>query len=245
MALRLGNASRIIGPAVFADDWSELRALAECNPGSPALVDTFDGPGSPLQAGSEATYNTWASATPVICFAPIDPNLKRRMGDAGMTLAAHLPAGVEDRLDTIHTAILESIDLHCANRLRERVWQSARPFAAEALSGALDLAVGPCPVSELAERLGTSERTLRYRCQANRIPSPKRLLSLARIFTVQRLADWSRQPDGAVAVALGFSHPANYRRLTGSVLGLSQAALRRCGSHDYVARTIIQVLTHS
>lgn len=241
--LRLGNVGRIIGPAAFTASWSELRAMAECNPGSPALVDTFHGPGCPFDAASDATSGTWGRATPVICFSPLDPDLVRRVNEAGMTLAGHLRPGVDDKPHTINATIVRSIDIQCALGLRRRVRQSAPPFAAEALGHALDLAFAPCAVSELAKRLGTPERTLRYRCRANRIPAPSRLLSLARIFTVQRLAEWSRQPYGAVAVALGFSHQANYRRRTRGVLGLTPTDLGRRGSHDYVARTIIERLS--
>ena len=242
-ALRLGNVGRVIGPAVFTAGWSELRALAERNPGSPALVDTFHGAGCPFDAASEATSGTWGRATPIICFSPPGPDLVRRMNEAGMTLASHLRPGVDDKPYTINATILRSIDIQCALGLRKRVRQSARPFTAESFGHALDLAFAPWPVSELAKRLGTAERTLRYRCRANRIPSPSRLLSLARIFTVQRLAEWSGQPYGAVAVALGFSHLANYRRRTRGVLGLTPTDLRRCGGHDYVARTIIDSLS--
>ena len=242
-ALRLGNASAVIGPVTYAEDWSSLRALAECNPGSPALVDTFGGPGSPLQAGAEGTSGTWTRATPVICFARKGRDLKRRMSRSGITVAAHLRPRVDDRPDAINAAILGGIDMQRALRLRQRVRQSAGPFAAEAFCHSLDLAFDRCPVADLAERFGTAERTLRYRCRADRIPSPLGLLSLARIFTVQRLADWSRRPYGAVAVALGFSHRANYRRLTRRVLGLTPTALRRRGSHDYVARIIIDRLS--
>lgn len=242
-ALRLGNASAIVGPAAFAEDWSELRTLAKGNPGSPALVDTFRGPGSPLRAGAEGAFSTWARATPVICFARKGHDLKRRMNRAGITVAAHLRPRVDDRPDAINAAILAGIDMQRTLRLRKRVRHSASPFAADAFGHALDLAFDRCPVSELAERLGTAERTLRYHCRANRTPSPLELLSLARIFTVQRLGDWSRRPYGAVAVALGFSHRANYRRLTRRVLGLTPTALRRRGSHDYVAPIIIDRLS--
>ena len=241
LALRLGTASRVIGPAIHAGGWRELGVLAAGHPGSPALVDTFDRPDrTPVPTGSGAPWNGALSRTPVICYAHPDPARERRLSRAGVTFAAHLRPGVDDDPVSIGAAILRSIDARSVRQLLLRIEEAARPGVAEIVGCALDLATEPSSVSDLAHRTGHTVRTLQRRCIRLGIPSPKSLLSLARIFTVQRLAEWSRQPHGAVAVTLGFSDRANYRRLVRRHFARTPTDLERSGGRDYVADTILK-----
>ena len=240
IALGFGTASRIIGPVTYADSWDELGSLAAQHPGSPAMVDTFQGNGSPTATDAEETWNGQLARTPVICYARPDPGRERQLSRTGITVAARLRPGVDDELGEINAAILSSIDAQCDRRLRERILQAAHPDTVEMMGYALDLATGPCSVSDIARQIERTERTLQRRCTILGIPSPKRLLSLARIFTVQRLAEWSGQPYGAVAVALGFSDRSNYRRLARGVFGRSPTEIERRGGHVYVADTILK-----
>ncbi len=239
VALEFGTASRIIGPVTFADSWDELGGLAAQYPGSPALVDTLHDNGSPAEPEASDTWNGQLTRTPVICYARLDPGLDRQLARTGITVAAHLMPGVDDELGAINTAILSSIDARCVHRLRDRICQAAHPDAIEILGYAIDLATGPCSVSDIARRVDRTERTLQRRCTVLGVPSPKKLLALARIFTVQRLAEWSGQPYGSVAVALGFSDRSNYRRLVRGVLGRTPTEISLCGGHVYVADTIV------
>ena len=109
-------------------------------------------------------------------------------------------------------------------------------------SAVLAIAVRRSTVRELAAALTRSQRSLRRHCTELCIPPPKRLLSLGRVFTVERLAEWSGQPAGAVALALGFSDYANYRRLVRNALaGAASPVPHRVGL-AYVRRFILQVL---
>lgn len=240
IALDFGTASRIIGPVTFADSWDELGGLAAQHPGSPALVDTFHGNGSPAESEATARWNGQLSRTPVICYASLNPGQEQQLNQNGLTVAAYLLPGADDELGAINTAILSSIDARCVCRLRQGIIQAAHPDAIEILGYALDLAIGPCYVSDIARRIHRTERTLQRRCTILGIPSPKRLLALARIFTVQRLAEWSCQPYGSVAVALGFSDRSNYRRLVRGVFGRTPTQIELCGGHGYVAETIVK-----
>ena len=76
-------------------------------------------------------------------------------------------------------------------------------------------------------------------CRA--FPCAKRLISLARVFTVERLAEWSRQPSGVVAVALRILEPLelpsagarDVRRAAVRGARAWRGALRRpCGLRD-------------
>ena len=240
IALRLGTASRIIGPVTYVNDWRELGTLAAHHPGSPALVDTFLSPnGDPRTARSDWCRSGRLARTPVICYGTIDAREERQLNRNGITFTACLSPGVNDDPRAIDAAILKSIDAQCVRRLRLRIERTAHPDTAEIVGCALDLSTGKCTVSDIARRIKRTARTLQRRCSLLGIPSPKRLLSLARIFTVQRLAEWSGQPYGAVAVALGFSDRSNYRRLVRGVFGRTPTEMARCGGHQYVAETIL------
>ncbi len=240
IALRFGTASRIIGPVTYVNDWQELGTVAAHHPGSPALVDTFPSAnGGPRTDQPDSCRNGWLSRTPIICYGRIGVRRERKLSSGGITFAASLRPGVDDDPGAIDAAILRSIDAQRVRRLRLRIDRTAHPDTAEIVGCALDLSTGNCTVPDVARRIRRTARTLQRRCSLLGIPSPKKLLSLARIFTVQRLGEWSGQPYGAVAVALGFSDRSNYRRLVRGVFGRTPTEMARCGGHQYVAQTIL------
>lgn len=242
LVLRIGNSSRVIGPVVFASNWRKLAELGEQHPGSPALVDPgLHDPREPLAAGSTGPGPHCWSATPLIHYSG-SSSAKQAPRVSGISFAARLRANVDDHLDAIDATILRCIDVQRVRGLLERVQHRADPFSHEVLRHALNLAIGYSSVPELAVRLRLTERTLQRRCTALAIPPPKALLSLARIFAVERLAEWSRQPSGAVAVALGFSHRANYRRLVRRHLGQIPSVIRKRGGTRHVEDIIVRTL---
>ena len=242
--LRLGNSSRVIGPVVFASSWRELAELGEQDPGSPALVDPgFRDTDEPLAGRVEETNPRRWSTTPLIHYAESSRG-KHAPAVSGVSFAARLHPDVDDQLDAIDATILRCIDVQRVRGLLERVRQSTDPFFHEVFRHALHLAVRSSTVAETAACLGLTERTLQRRCAAFAIPPPKTLLSLARVFAVERLAEWSRQPSGGVALALGFSHRANYRRLTRRYLGHIPSAIRERGGTRYVEDFIVRTLTN-
>lgn len=142
----------------------------------------------------------------------------------------------------LESAVLQAIDARRARRLlvelNGRAAEGVRRIAAQVLS----TAHRPCTVPDLAKSLGFSQSTLSRRCAALGLPGAKSLLSLARIFTVERLAEWSGQPSGAVAVALGFSDPSNYRRLVRRTLGGPPSAVREQGGARWLGQALLNVL---
>lgn len=240
VAVRLGASSKIVGQLALASDWRQLGHLAEQHPGSPAVIDTLpEGPGR-SRRGFGRTLADDPSSIPMICYAALDRATERQLDEGGIAVEAHMVPGVSDHFDAIDAAILRSIDAQHVHRLRERVGRTADPQAVELLDCALELAFGPCTVSDFAVRVGLNERALQRRCVALGTPSPRTLLSLARIYTVQRLSDWSRQPFGTVACALGFSASSNYRRLVRGLLQHPPSAIQQLGGGDYMARVIVE-----
>ena len=182
------------------------------------------------------------SSAPLICYGRLDPTDQRRLDEMDIPFAARLRPGVDDRFGAIDSAILQSIDVGRVQRLLERIEQNAHPDAYAIFSHTLARAIGPFTVPKVAADLGITERTLQRRCSALRIPSPKTLISRARVFTVERLAEWSRQPVGAVALALGFSDRSNYRQLVRRTLGAPPSVIRQRGGGDYAADAIVAAL---
>ena len=243
VAVRLGASSQVLGQVTLAADWRQLAELAALHPGSPALVDTFARGPQPFNGAFGTARTCDLSSLPVVCYAPLDRFCRRKLCQAGIAVEAHLLPGVNDDFDSIDAAIMRSIDAPRVHRLRERVSRAAHPAGFEIFDHALDLATDSCSVPELAARLGRTRRSVERCCAKLGIPSPKTLLSLVRIYTVQRLAEWSGQPSGAIARALGFSAPSNYRRLVRAILGRPPTVIQRLGGSDCVAQVILKHLS--
>lgn len=243
LVLRLGNSSRLIGPVVFASSWRELAELGGRHPGSPALVDPGFGGADELPAGRFDGSNPglWSN-TPLIHYAPGSRG-KRAPADSGASFVERLRPEVDDRIDVIDATILRCIDVRRVHCLVERLRNEADPLSHDVFRNALKLAPRHSRVAAISAALGLSERTLQRRCAAYGIPPPKTLLSLARVFAVERLAEWSGQPSGGVALALGFSHRANYRRLARRHFGHIPSAIRQRGGTCYVEEVIVRILT--
>ncbi len=244
-ALHSGNALRIIGPVVYASSWRELRDLTQRHPGSPAVVDPFFGATSnPFSGKRDYARADWSSV-PLICYAQVDARRRQRLEQAGIDFAARVRPGGSENLPVIDTAILRSIDAQRPARLLKRIDASAHKDTTTLFARALDHAIKPCSVVGLAASLHLTVRTLQRRSTSLAIPSPKSLISLARVFTVERLSEWSRQPAGAVAGALGFSDRSNYRRLVRRVFGAPPGRIRQRGGAKYIQDVIVRELDNS
>ncbi len=243
MAVHAGNASRIIGPVVFANSWLELADLAGGSPGSPVVVDPFFADYRETSSTKRLkAFRLRQPSTPLISYTRLNRMRHRQLANANIALPTRLQPGVNDDFATLDTIILRSIDAPRIQQLLDRVGQVWCTDACRVFRQALDLAIGPAVVPELAARLGMSTRTLNRHCTELGVRPPKTVLSLARVFTVERLVEWSRQPGGRVAVALGFSDRTNYRRLVRRTLGFPPTTLRSRGGTDYLVESFAQAL---
>ena len=228
---------------VFVASWEELAEQGDRHPGSPALVDLgfgdVDDPHSPPSTWASAY--SW-SATPLIHYAEEARPATWPIPSADHPYTAFLRAGVDDDLDTIDKTILRCIDVGTVRRLLERLQRCAHPLTHRMFYHALNLAIGTARVPAVAASLGLGERAFQRHSVRNGIPRPRAIIALARIFTVERLAAWSGQPSGAVALCLGFSAKANYRRLTRRRIGVSPTAIQERGGADYLEEVIIRRL---
>ena len=238
----MGDSARVIGPMIRAADWEELAELGKLHPGAPAVIDaTSERANGPSSANArQAVHRDWPD-TPLIHYGGTD-SAETTPASPAARFTARLRQGVDDDIASLDAAILRSIDARRVDQLLERVRRDAHPVAHRLLRHALHRSLGASTVLEAARGLALAQRTLYRRCNALGIPAPGAVLSLARIFAVERLTDWSRQPGGAVALALGFSHRANYRRLARRRVGVPPSVIRACGGADYMDEVIVQQL---
>lgn len=145
----------------------------------------------------------------------------------------------------LELAILQNIDLPRVHRLLARVKEQTPARASRIVRLFFQRAIEPCRVGKLAAELGCVERTLQRQCLHLGIPSPGKMRSLARVFTVTRLLHWSRKPLRSVALALGFSDDANCHRLLRQTLGGSPSRDMPLGEMNRVEKAILTALVAS
>lgn len=240
--LRIGDCSELIGPMIPAVDWEELAVLGERHPGAPAVVDATPERANGLSSVNWRQLGFWNWATTPLIHYGRSGSRKPSPACLGIPFRARLRRGLHDDIDSLDAAILRSIDAPRVDRLLERVQRNANPFAHRLLRHALDRSFGASTVREASNGLGLAKRTLYRRCTELGIPAPGTILSLVRIFTVERLSAWSRQPGSVVALALGFSHRANYRRLARQRVGIPPSVIRERGGAAYLEQVIVGCL---
>ena len=228
----------MIGPVLFSSDWQQLADLTQKNPGSPAVVSPNTwATGDLCRRSAVAVRQIRYSSTPLILYSGLRP--EPRANDLELSIAARLRLDIDDHPDAIERTILKCIDAQRGRRLLSRIEGCAPKTAHMVFRKLIDLAVEPCAVSDLATAVGLTIRVLQRRCSDDRLPSPKILVALARIFNVHRLAHWSRQPIGRVAMALGFSDRSNYRRLVRQTLCAPPSVIESRGGIGFVEKVIL------
>lgn len=221
----------------FASCWSDLRDLALRFDGAPAFVD-------PSHPSEKARRDPAARLQQA---APKCPLIRYGKGEAkslatNAEFVAHLTPGGNDSLVTIGSTALLAADYESVRSLLANLGKAAPVEAQELLESVVRRTVFPCTVGLLATSLGTSVAMVGRRCRAWRLPKPKTLVSLARLFHVQRLAAWSGRPPGAIALALGWSAYSNYARSVRREMGCKSSEVAERGGAAYVATRLIDAI---
>lgn len=240
--VRSGAAHGLVDGARFASGWRELGRLTREFPGSPAFVDTHHGAEGPSPSGM-LSFQREHPASPLIGYAAMDERRRAGLGAVRVPLVALLAPGSDDGLLRIASTVLLAADYDSVRRLTERlravVPREAHPLVERLIRRTVD----PCRVQQLAQHAGSCRRTLRRRCSAWGLASPRKLVALAKLFHVERLARWSGRPRGAVALALAYSDYANYKRAVRREFGRPPSAFGRSGGVDEVAARLLNVAT--
>lgn len=195
------------------------------------------GPASAVFGPVTLAWN-WDELHEMIRRCPRSPALTDRREPPPWPAPANLPlATLPDGVSgdsVVLSALVRAVTRPVVADSLRRVPAEARRIAALVLARAGE----PFTVASAAAELGVSRRTLVRRCAMLGLPSPKKLLSLARMLAVEQVADWSRQPAGAVAEVLGFPDSSSYRRLVRNAFGVPPSGLRRRGGAVHIAEAI-------
>lgn len=202
------------------------------------------GPISPIM-GPVVFARSWRELDELGAHHPASP----RVVDASFPEDPHSPSATAiqvdagDPLGVVGRTVLEAIDPERPRHLLARLRNHSAAEACRIMDHVLAQSFGPCRVPELAASLQLSHWALLRRCAALGIPTPRKLTDLGRIYTVERLAEWSERPSSVAAAAVGFLDPSNYRRAVRRALGAPPTVVRRMGGAAHVARVIVRTLT--
>lgn len=219
LTLKSSDIAAMIGPVVFASSWGELGTLAAEHPGSPAIVDpSLNGARAFSSPGRDQRLRHPDDAPALIAY-PCSAVQMRSASDERAVSATRIRQCDVGDIRALELAVLQNIDAQRVHQLLARAEVRTPAGASPILRHVFRRAVEPYRIGDLAADLGVTERTLQRWCRQLRIPPPKKLSALARVFTVARLLHWSKRSLSAVALALGFSNDANCHRLLVRVLG--------------------------
>lgn len=237
-----GAAHGVVEGVRFASGWRDLRDLALRFDGSPAFVDPSHPSAEARPAEARRDPAAWLQQA-----APKCPLIRYGKGesDSPATKAqfvARLTPGGNDSLVTIGSTALLAADYDSVRSLLANLGKAAPVEARELLESVVRRTLFPCTVGSLATSLGTSVAMVGRRCRAWGLPKPKTLVSLARLFHVQRLAAWSGRPPGAIALALGWSAYSNYARSVRREMGCKSSEVAEHGGAAYVAAKLIDAV---
>lgn len=232
--VRAGAVHGLVEGVHFASGWSDLRELALRFSGSPAFVDPSH-PSAEERRDPAAWLQRAAPECPLIRYGK--GGAKSPATDA--EFVARLTPGDNDSLVAVGTAVLLAANYDLVRSLLANLGKVAPVEARELLGSVVRRTVFPCTVGALATSLGTSVAMVGRRCRAWGLPKPKRLVLLARLFHVQRLAEWSGRPPGAIALALGYSAYSNYARCVRREMECTSSEVAQRGGAAYVAARLI------
>ncbi len=216
------------------DEYHDVQEIPDPDPGCP----------SARRSGVEQLrrFRAGLPACPIIGYGDPRGSWCRKSVRDGIGFVATLQRGVNDGPDAVRMALLRAADCDETERLLDRM----RDRLPNAMHGLLDAVMHEsltrCSVAELAATMGLAPRTLQRRCRAHRLPRPKRLLALALVFHVERLACWSGHRRGPTALALGFSDATDYTHLVKRTLGITPTEVARRGGPAHVAHVMLENL---
>ncbi len=240
--IRFGNIDRLVDGVYFATGWSDLRKHAARLPGCPVIADP--GCSDTGRSGIEElrALRTRLPSCPVIGHA--DPSececLKTTWEETGMV--AMLWRGVNDDPAAVRLAVLQATDREETESLLADLKERTSPDVHGVLEAMAHDSLMRRSVAGLSRTLGMTARTLERKCKAYGLPTPKRLLSLATVFHVERLARWSGHRRGPTALAIGFAEESQYTRFVKRVTGTTPSEVGRRGGPDYLRKVILNSL---
>ena len=233
-----GRLGGLLDGVWFASNWSELRHLVDRLAGCPTFLDAQSPDGDDWSANLKTLHEDFPDC-PIIAHGRADGPWFRGSLASAVECVAVLRRDVDDDPPHVRSAVLRASDHHETEFLLSRLRENTPRRIHRALGVVVHDTVEPCSVADLAARATLQPRTLRRWCEDSGLAAPHRLLSLARIYHVERLARWSHHGRGGVALAVGFTDASHYWRVVRRELGETPAEVGRRGGPDYVAEIIV------
>lgn len=208
--------------------WDALgRAMERVPPSAIVVVDPFaEGDGAAPSPRLQALLREMPSATVVPAF-PVTPETARYVEVlARWGVAEVIDVGREDTPLALRRR-LKMVQGRMAARLLERALPRSTPTRTRALLAvAADTAAAGGGSAELAQALGTTERTVLRWCRRADLPQPRRLLAWLRVLLAADMLDDPGRTLAAVARACGYSSDTALRNTLRTFLGSSPTELR-------------------
>ena len=238
LGVESGGLGGLLDGVWFASNWSELRRLVDRLAGCPTFLDAQSADGDDWSANLKTLHEDFPNC-PIIAHGRADGPWFRGTLARDVECVAVLRRNVDDDPPHVRSAALRAGDCHETEFLLSRLRERTPRRLHRVLRVVVRDTVEPCSVTDLAVRAELPPRTLRRWCEDSGLFAPHRLLALARIYHVERLARWSHHGRGAVALALGFADASQYWRVVRRELGETPGEIGRRGGPDYVAEVIV------
>jgi AraC-like DNA-binding protein len=214
---------------LWADNWRELNQIVRAEPVAAAVADLH------AEAGKDGVLRVFRFSrrfplTPLVVWGTMDGRELFRLGKAGAADVL-LSADTHDRVlvrEVLASVLRDGLGSIIDDRLLGRVHEEARELA----RFMADRVPDRVQVPEIGASFGMSVSTLERRCEGWGLPSPGRLLLWMRVLCGLR---WLLEPGRSVesvAVQLGYSSGAAFRRAIKATIGGRPTPLRNYSGFD-------------
>lgn len=208
---------------VWAANWRELTRVVKQEPAVAAVADLH------AERGKDGVLRIYRFAqryphTPILVWGDLDGRDLFRLGKAGAADVVPAPDTVNPDLlmELIGDATRDHLSVRLDGRLGARIGTEGRSLVAAAARGIPE----GIQVPDLAEMHGLSVSTLERRCQEWGLTTPGRILLWLRIvYGLSWLLEPGRSVE-SVAVQLGYSSGAAFRRAIKVTVGGKPTPLR-------------------
>jgi AraC-like DNA-binding protein len=228
--------------ATPVDDWDTIwPRLAETGPGVVLLVDPYARDGK-----ADARFWDLLERFPSLTLVAAMDVHPRRIVDLRRMAMAGLSETWNLRISYPHPLAASLLDSTCARPLKRGLEQHLSRFvsgnARIILRAAAEVAVRRGGAQELAGEFGVSRATVGTWCEAQALPSPRRLQLWMRVLLAAQLLQDAGRTIRDAAAACGYSTDRSLRRVMNQLLGSDTRSLRGNQPFQVAARVFNEEL---
>ncbi len=238
------SIDKVLASVLAAGGWRQLNQLARRYPEAPILI-RYDAATSRSEfAGNVRRLCDHGLPSRIVtCGEPMAESRDQR--EAAPPSALTLRAQADFELDNIAQLVLRASDAATLTKVADAAHASLRRSGSVLFDAVMRESLRHRRVSRLADAIECSVRVLGRKCQRRGLPTPKELLRMGTIFHVFRLARWTDQALGGVALALGLPDGSALNRLVRSQFQVTPSRLFELGGADYAADALTSAFSAS